>query len=94
MYWRRFAVSTIPLKDTKAFESWLLDRWKEKDALLEGFYDTGRFPADISTRGGGGEYIETEVKLRSWLEVGQIFVVLGAMAMVANVLAKLWDMMT
>ena len=94
MYWRRFVVSSIPLKDAKAFESWLLNRWKEKDALLEGFYDTGRFPADSSTSGGDVEYIETEVKLRSWLEVGQIFVVLGAMAMVANVLAKLWEMMT
>ncbi len=93
MYWRRFAISSIPLRDTKAFETWLLDRWKEKDALLEQFYDTGRFPADGSSKDVKGGYIETEVKLRNWLEVGQIFVVLGAMAMVANVLAKLWDMM-
>ena len=88
MYWRRFATSTIPTKDHDTFEKWVLDRWKEKDALLEQFYDTGRFPSDSK------EYIETEVKLQSSLEVGQIFVVLGALALVANVLAKLWQMMT
>ena len=90
MHWRRFATSSIPTKDPKAFETWVLDRWKEKDALLEQFYNTGRFPSDETKDG----YIETEVRLQSWLEVGQIFVVLGALALVANVLAKLWEMMT
>ena len=89
MYWRRFAVSSIPIKDPKQFEQWVLDRWKEKDGLLEQYYDTGRFPAD----GPGGEYIETEVQLQHWIEVGQIFVVLAALAMVANVFAKLWEML-
>jgi len=43
MYWRRFAMSSIPLTDAKEFEQWLLDRWREKDSLLEQWYDTGRF---------------------------------------------------
>jgi 1-acyl-sn-glycerol-3-phosphate acyltransferase len=90
MYWRRFATSNIPIKDPKAFETWVLDRWKEKDALLEKFYETGRFPSDQKS---GDAYLETEVKLQHWLEVGQIFAVLAALAMVVNVLAKLWEMM-
>ena len=94
MFWRRFAVSSIPFTDPKAFETWVLDRWKEKDALLEQFYDTGRFPADHAAKDGEGGYIETEVRLKTWLEVGQIFVVLGALALVCNVLTKLWEMFT
>lgn len=94
MHWRRFATSSIPIKDPKEFEAWILDRWKEKDALLEQYYNTGRFPPDESPKGGtSGEYIETEVKLQHWYEVGQIFVVLAALAMVANVLSKLWEML-
>lgn len=46
MYWRRFAVSSIPVSDSKAFEQWVRDRWIEKDRLLEQFQTTGRFPAD------------------------------------------------
>lgn len=93
MHWRRFAVSEIPVKDKEAFEAWVLDRWKEKDDLLETFYNTGRFPAaegDANVKGG---YIEADVRLASWLEIAQIFAVLGALAMIANVLTKLWEMM-
>lgn len=46
MYWRRFAVSSMPLDDTKAFEAWLDERWREKDKLLEHYMQNGRFPAD------------------------------------------------
>ena len=94
MYWRRFATSDIPIKDSAAFDEWLLERWREKDALLEDFYDTGRFPTDKSSTDGKGDYIETEVRLRHWLEIGQLFAVLLALAMVANVFAKLWEMLT
>ncbi|KAI5282840.1 hypothetical protein KEM52_003577, partial [Ascosphaera acerosa] len=44
MYWRRFAVADLPLDDQRAFEHWLVARWAEKDALLDRFYDEGRFP--------------------------------------------------
>jgi lysocardiolipin and lysophospholipid acyltransferase len=92
MYWRRFAVSEIPIQDKEAFEAWVLERWREKDELLETFYDTGRFPSDEGADKQGG-YIETDVRLSSWLEIGQIFVVLLALAMVANVLVKMWEML-
>jgi lysocardiolipin and lysophospholipid acyltransferase len=93
MYWRRFAVADIPVGDTAAFDDWILARWKEKDELLETFYNTGKFPSDES-EGKGSGYIETEVKLKTPLEILAIFAPLGAFAMVSNVLAKLWEMFT
>ncbi len=99
MYWRRFAVSSIPLKDAKEFEIWLLDRWREKDDLLEQYYETGRFPADSeagSLEEGSGiskdGYIETEMTLNHWMEIGQIFVVLATSALVVNVVLKFTGM--
>lgn len=111
MYWRRFAVSSIPVSDPKEFEAWLMKVWREKDELLQYFADHGRFPpsdgaepgfdpaifgkkiskADAAYRSG---YIETEVKLAHWIEIGQIFVILAALALVANVVVKLWNAAT
>jgi len=94
MHWRRFAVSSIPVKDADGFSEWLLARWKEKDELLETFYNTGRFPVDAVQDGAkDGGYIETEVRLQRWVEIGQIFVVLAALALVSNVLTKLYEML-
>lgn len=68
MYWRRFAVSSIPLKDPADTEQWLRDRWREKDDLLEQYVSTGRFPpnhgADIKDGAVGAtpKYFETEVQ--------------------------------
>lgn len=93
MHWRRFAVSSIPVKDPEAFDQWVLERWREKDELLETFYDTGRFPADVQPGSKENDYIETEVRLQSWAEIGQIYVVLATVALLANVAAKLWTMM-
>ena len=92
MHWRRFAVKDIPVQDHEAFGEWVTERWREKDELLETFYNTGRFPGDDTTN-KQGEYIETDVRLQSRLEIGQIFIVLAAFAMVANVLVKLWEML-
>lgn len=58
MYWRRFAVSSIPT-EASAFEAWIRERWDEKDKLIEDFLATGRFPADA---GGESEFLETEVR--------------------------------
>lgn len=97
MHWRRFAMSSIPLSDAKEFEQWLLDRWREKDSLLEQWYDTGRFPSDpgsahpdkgISKDG----FIETEMTLNNWMEIGQIYVVLATLALVVNVILKFFGM--
>ncbi len=101
MYWQRFAISEIPLDDSKAFEEWLLRRWREKDELLELYYNTGRFPSDDvhesdGEPGGdaviGAGYINTEVRLAHLWEVGHIFVVLAAFAMMANIIAKMWNL--
>lgn len=96
MHWRRFAISSIPLDDPKAFEQWLMDRWREKDKLLEEFYATGSFPAakDVSKGPGADQsrYYETEVKLGHWFEIVQIFVVLMTLALLSNVAAKIFEM--
>lgn len=100
MHWRRFAVSTIPIDDTKEFEEWLRQRWIEKDELLEHYVQTGRFPADDeegpSADGGkvvkGAGHIETEVKPASPIEFFQIFLPVMAMGLVINVVVKFYRM--
>lgn len=93
MYWRRFALSDIPLENKEEFEQWLLARWREKDDLLEEFYDTGRFPtslaSSINVEGGSEDqkqeaangYIETTIRLGHWTEIGQLFIVVTAVGM-------------
>lgn len=93
MHWRRWAVDDIPLDDQKVFEAWLLERWREKDALLDQFFETGRFPtsleSSIDSTGVTGQqkaeasrgYLETTIRLTHWLEIGQIFGVLGVCAL-------------
>jgi len=107
MYWRRFATSSIPVNDPAKFELWLRDRWWEKEALMEGYVQNGRFPADEghdsegepATAGipapkvtKGAGYIETTVRLARWYEVGHIFSILASFALTANVVAKLWNL--
>ena len=83
--------------DAGKFELWLRERWAEKDSFIEHFLVTGRFPAakeatnGISAGKGNDDFIETEVKLNHTWEVGNIFVVLAAFGLVANVLAKMWN---
>ena len=106
MYWRRFATSEIPIADPKQFEQWLTQRWREKDTLMEEYIENGRFPADdghdpkgepaingdaSSQMLKGAGFIETEVKLAHWYEIGQIFVLLATFGLIANILAKLWN---
>ena len=98
MYWRRFAVSEMPLDDHEAFDGWLTERWREKDELLDQYIKTGFFPADkpetAGTSGSDDGYINTSVKLRSPLEVVSIFSVLGTLALLVNIVSKLWSMLT
>ena len=104
MYWRRFAVSSIPVDDPKAFELWLKQVWLEKEDLLEYYAQNGRFPADdglslpresngtMEIKGlQGAGFIETEVRMEHWYEIGQIFVPMAAFGLVANILAKVWN---
>jgi 1-acyl-sn-glycerol-3-phosphate acyltransferase len=46
MHWRRFHIDDIPYENTKAFEVWLRNRWREKDYMLEYFNRNNRFPAE------------------------------------------------
>lgn len=46
MHWRRFHIDSIPIHNTKAFEVWLRNRWREKDYMLEYFNRHTRFPAE------------------------------------------------
>ncbi|KAI8938927.1 hypothetical protein NX059_004782 [Plenodomus lindquistii] len=46
MHWRRFRLDNIPYENTKAFEVWLRNRWREKDYMLEYFNRNNRFPAE------------------------------------------------
>ena len=89
MYWRRFKVSQIPLKDPKKFEIWLRQRWTEKDKFIEDYLCTGRLPADKGTcKNGKGEkvtgagYIEAEIKPKYWYEFLQVFAPIGLFALV------------
>lgn len=103
MHWRRFRVADLPLADHDAMYDWLLARWREKDELLEQFYQHGKFPADpvaVSIEGGPTEkefktaYINTEVKPRAWWEFLQMYVpVLGA-AVVGSALVRAIDWAT
>ncbi|KAH8815676.1 acyltransferase-domain-containing protein [Xylogone sp. PMI_703] len=98
MYWRRFAIADMPLDDPQKFELWLRDRWYEKDALMEEYMKTGRFPEPKGVMNGNAtkdavksRLIETEVKSNHWWEVLLIFQVLAAFALVANILARVWN---
>lgn len=95
-------MSDIPLDDQKEFDVWLRARWVEKDQLLDECFETGRFPSELAgsiESGSGSEkqkaaasagYVETYVRLSRWTEIGQIFIVLAAIAAVCKFLPKLW----
>ena len=82
---------------------WVLDRWREKDDMLEQFYKTGKFPGDVEAvhiEGGPQEkewktaYINTEVKARSPFEFLQMFAPVVAAGMIGSTLVRAIDMVT
>lgn len=91
-YWRRFSLADIPLHDQEQFELWLRERWYEKDALMEQYISTGRFPGnppDAVTQ-GQQPFLETEVRTRYPWEFLQIFSVVGVFGLAINFLCKTW----
>ncbi|KAK3366148.1 acyltransferase-domain-containing protein [Lasiosphaeria ovina] len=91
-YWRRFRVADIPLETQEQFDLWLRDRWYEKDALMEQYLSTGRFPpspSDTVTKDRQG-FIETEVRTRHRFEFLQVFAVLGMVGLLFNIASKTW----
>ena len=47
---RRFSISEIP-KEEEALSAWLRERWVEKDALLNHYYQHGAWPSEHQTLG-------------------------------------------
>ncbi|KIX97493.1 uncharacterized protein Z520_06945 [Fonsecaea multimorphosa CBS 102226] len=89
MHWRRFAVKEIPLHNDRAFELWLRARWREKDVMIEEYYQTGKLPADYGAtkyksgkvlRGCG--HMEVPIRASHWYEFLQIFAPMGILAMI------------
>ena len=73
MHWRRFKVSSIPLETPEDFHAWLIERWNEKEILLEEHAKTGRFSCSINQ----GKAITTAVNLDGWWEIFQLGAVLA-----------------
>ncbi|KAI8941019.1 hypothetical protein NX059_002265 [Plenodomus lindquistii] len=100
LHWRRFRIADIPTHDEKVFADWLLERFREKDDLLQYFVENQRFPADegesFDEKADGGKgkmvkgagWIETEVRPAKWWEWILVFVPTAALALVANVVVK------
>ena len=84
------------MENAEVFEKWLMARWMEKDDLLEEFYNTGSFPAAKRKAAPGklDKCVETQVKLRSPLEIVQIFMVLMTLALVLKVMEQLIGIVT
>ncbi|KND89268.1 putative acyltransferase [Tolypocladium ophioglossoides CBS 100239] len=84
--WRRFRVADIPLDDQDKFDLWLREQWYKKDALMEEYLTTGRFPA---MAGAETDFIETSVRTRYPWEILQIFTVVGICGLAWNNVRKL-----
>lgn len=101
-YWRRFRIDDIPLDDHDQFDVWLRERWYEKDAVMETYKTTGRFPPNVASHDGPSnldamdymDYIETEVRTKYWWEFLRIFVVVGVFALLGNIITKIWHRIT
>lgn len=89
-YWRRFPIADIPLNSAEEFDAWLRERWYEKDALMEQYICTGRFPENVA---GVKGHIETEVRTKYWWEFVKIFVMLGTFGLLLNVLVKMFRLL-
>jgi len=86
------------LEDPKEFEVWLRNRWTEKDAFLEEFAQTGKFPGsypdaksgELEASTGKHNHIETEVKSSSMFERLLMFIPLIVLAFFMKVVFDLW----
>lgn len=81
MHWRRFATADIPLASEAEFSAWLVDRWREKDDLLQAYLEQGRFPADDG-------WIETDVRPVWAAEWMRVFAPVAAAGLLLNVVWK------
>lgn len=100
MHWRRFAIKDIPYGDKDAMHEWTMQRWREKDDLIETFLKEGKFPADVEAveiegapreKGFRGRYINTEVRPRSPFEFLAIFMPVLTVGLVGRVMVLILD---
>ncbi|KAF2858171.1 acyltransferase-domain-containing protein [Piedraia hortae CBS 480.64] len=94
MYWRRFKIADMPLDDRDAMADWTLQRWREKDELLEAFNTTGSFPSDPVAVGNEKGYLEVQIRLRKWWEILQLMVPAFTAAALGSVCVRLVDWFT
>lgn len=65
---RRFSAASLPTEE-EALASWAIDRFREKDELLEARRSTGRFPGpELGGRVTAKEWITSEDVLPAWPE--------------------------
>lgn len=82
MYWRRFNIEDIPYQDETKFAAWLLERWREKDAMLQSFEASGSFTKDEVT------LPEVRMRLPNLLQVFQIFSVPLNLVLIVNLVFR------
>jgi len=93
MHWRRFKVADIPYDDKDKMQEWTMQRWREKDEIMETHLRTGRMPADpVAVKREDGEksdgFVETEVQASNPFEFLQMFVPILAAWLVCRILIK------
>lgn len=100
MHWRRFAIKDIPIDDKDAMHDWIMQRWREKDDLIEAFLQNGKFPADVEAVDIAGApkekafrsaYINTEVRPRSPFEFLAMFVPILTVGLLGRILVLIVD---
>jgi hypothetical protein len=67
-------MSDIPLDNADEFDLWLRNEWYKKDALMEQYLTTGRFPA---LAGSKVDFVETKVRAKNPFEILQVFTIVG-----------------
>lgn len=88
VYVRRFRVDSIPTKNEAEFNQWNLQRWKEKDELMDHFYRHGAFPCNPTVADtDDSRVIDVPIRLNnSVLDLAQIWVfILPYLLVVKNI---------
>lgn len=99
MHWRRFRIADLPVDDHDAMFTWIMDRWREKDDLIEAFMREGKFPANTAAvhieDGPVDElktpYINAQVQSRNQFEFLQIFTPVFAAALISRTAVQFVD---
>lgn len=98
MHWRRFAVKDIPVDDDDKMHDWVMQRWREKDDLIETYIKNGKFQADndaVSIAGGPQDsfktpYINTSVQPKHPLDGLQMYLPVLGVALIGSILVRLF----